>query len=428
MDDLIYWIWLSLACTPDTATFIKLIKQFGDPIEIYNATERQIRSCVGPNVSDCTALINKDLDRAREVFDFCRSKGVGIITYSDDTFPESLRDIPTPPVLLYYRGKLPTFKKDFRCAIVGTRSLSDYGRKNAYIMGYDLGCVGATIVSGMAKGIDGVAMAGAIAAGAPTIAVLGSGIDVCYPSEHLKLAREIVKNGCIFTEYAPGTKPEKMNFPRRNRLISGLAAVTVIVEGKESSGAMITARHAKAQGRTVYAFPGNVGNDGSQSTNLLIKNGAKLCTASTDIIDDYEKIYLGIINPFLLKEKAPKSTDMMNVLRELQVAAVTPTDDIFIYPKIPRQMKSKENVSHSANAVAGNVTESAQSLPEMPEFDASLLSLYKKIPTDEDCSIEELTDENNDMRSVMKMLLKLEMGQFIVLLPGDRVRRKFRFS
>ena len=417
MDNLVYWIWLSLACTPDSATFSKLIHKYEDAKEIYDATDREIRSVVGAKVSDCSALIDKSLEKANQIYNFCKEKGVGILTYQSENFPVSLRDIPTPPVLLYYRGRLPDFNKGFRCAIVGTRSLSDYGRNNAFKLGYDMGSVGATVVSGMAIGIDGVAMAGAIAAGAPTVAVIGSGIDVCYPSSHLTLARTIVKNGCVLTEYAPGTKPDKFNFPRRNRIISGLCPVTVVVEGKESSGSMITARHAKAQGREVFAFPGNVGSDGSQSTNLLIKNGALLCTGAEDIINKFEKDYPGVLNPFLLKERP--AVNMLDVLRDLKVSALTPNDDVFSVPK-PKKTRKIEKAQDIAPKEEENL------LPEMPIFDAELLKLYKKIPSGGDCSIESLTDDAMNLRTVMKLLLKLEMGRFIVMLPGDRVKRNIR--
>ena len=414
MNNLVYWIWLSLACTPDSSTFSKLIAKYDDAKAIYDATDREIRSVVGAKVSDCSALANKSIDRATEIYKFCTEKGVGILTYADENFPNSLRKIPTPPVLLYYRGRLPDFRKGFRCAIVGTRSLSDYGRKNAFKLGYDMGCAGATVVSGMAIGIDSVAMAGAIAAGAPTIAVIGSGIDVCYPSVHLTLARAIVKNGCVFTEYAPGTKPEKFNFPRRNRLISGLCPATVIVEGKENSGSMITARHAKTQGREVFAFPGNIGSDGSQSTNLLIKNGAHLCTGAEDIIGRFEKEYLGVLNPFLLK--AQPEVNMFDVLRELKVSALTPNDDVFSVPKPKKEKKVNE-------AQKADTMSEENLLPEMPVFDAELLKLYKKIPPSGECTVESLTDDATDLRAVMKLLLKLEMGRFVIMLPGDRVKR-----
>ena len=423
MDNLVYWIWLSLACTPDSTTFSKLIAKFDDAKDIYNATDREIRSIVGAKVSDCSALADKSLDKATEIYKFCTEKGVGILTYQNENFPVSLRDIPTPPVLLYYRGRLPDFNKGFRCAIVGTRSLSDYGRKNAFKIGYDMGCAGATVVSGMAVGIDGVAMAGAIAAGAQTVAVIGSGIDVCYPSVHLTLARAIVKNGCVLTEYAPGTKPEKFNFPRRNRIISGLCPVTVVVEGKESSGSMITARHAKAQGREVFAFPGNVGSDGSQSTNLLIKNGAHLCTGAEDIIGRFEKEYPGALNPFLLKETP--AANMLETLRELRVSALTPNDDVFAVPK-PKRVKRTESVNETPKKQEKSEPKEDNLLPEMPPFDAESLKLYKKIPPNEDCTIESLTDDDMNLRSVMKLLLKLEMGRFVTMLPGDRVKRNIR--
>lgn len=424
MNNLIYWIWLSLSCTPDTATFSKLIESYDDAKDIYEASEREIRSCVGAKVSDCSALVNKDLTRAEEIYDFCKSKGVGIVTYGDDAYPELLKYIPTPPVLLYYRGKWPDFNKGFRCAVVGTRSLSAYGRLNAFKLGYDLGCAGATVVSGMAVGIDGVALAGAIAAGAPTIAVIGSGIDVCYPSVHLTLAREIVKNGCVITEFAPGTRPERFNFPRRNRIISGLSSSTVVVEGKETSGSMITARCAAAQGRSVYAFPGNVGNEGSESTNLLIKNGAKLCTCAEDIINDFGDEFPGVLNPFMLKVRP--EANMMQVLTDLKVSALTPSDDVYNPPRPVKNSTKNKEVSKKEEVEAlpkASEEISASELPPMPEFSGDLLKLYKKIPTVGDCSVESLADDECNLRTVMKLLLKLEMGKFVIMLPGDRVKR-----
>ena len=426
MDLRVYEIWLSLACTPDTATFARLLESFDNAKDIYDAGEKQIRSAVGLKSSDAARLNNKNLERAEQIYNFCTTKGVGILSYFDEDFPISLKDIPTPPVLLYYRGKLPNFDKDFRCAIVGTRSLSDYGRINAFRLGYDMGMAGATIVSGMAVGIDGVAMAGALAAGAKTIAVLGSGIDVCYPPEHLQLAKEIVKSGCVFTEYPPGTRPERFNFPRRNRIISGLSRVTVVVEGNEGSGSMITARHAKAQGRPVYAFPGNVGNEGSQATHLLIKNGALLCTSADDIVRDYCNEVGAVLNPFNLPVK--RSVNMNRVLCDYKISAVTPSDDIFRPPMARKKVEATQApATKDVTTEPKSVADDSVDVPNpLPVFDAELLRLYKKIPMDTDCSVEELVDDKTNLRSVMKMLLKLEMSRFVILLPGDRVKRNLR--
>lgn len=425
MDELIYHIWLSLACTPDLATFPRLIENFASPLEIYNATDREIRSAVGASAVDCKRLIDKDLKRARAIYDFCKKKNVGLLSYYDKAFPQQLRDIPTPPVLLYYRGKLPDFTSGFRCAIVGTRYLSDYGRNNAFHIGYDMGMAGATVVSGMATGIDGVATAGALAAGAKTIAVLGSGIDVCYPPVHQTLARAIVKEGCIFTEYAPGTRPDKPNFPRRNRIISGLSHATVVVEGREGSGSLITARRAKEQGRVVFAFPGNVGNEGSQVTNLLIKNGAKLCTGADDIVREFDGKCGTALNPFKLPIK--RAVNMNSVLSEYRVSAVTPSDDIFKPPYVAKARRAYAPVVEGSTVDAVHTTPAeVATATTLPAFDAVALRIYQRIPLDCECSIEELTDADTDLRAVMKVLLKLEMSRFVVMLPGDKVKRNLR--
>ncbi len=453
MNERVYWIWLSLACVPDTLTFSKLIKRFEDPITIYNATERELCSCLGSTSIDCAPILNKDLTRARAIYDFCTSKGVGIVTYSDPDFPDALRKIKTPPVLLYYRGHFPDYARNYRCAIVGTRSLTQYGRKHAFELGYQLSCAGATIVSGMAKGIDGVAMAGALSAGHPVIGVLGSGIDVCYPKEHLKLAREIVKEGCIITEYAPGTKPERYNFPRRNRLISGLCESTVFVEGSMKSGAMITARHAKEQGRVLYCFPGNVDHESSDGTNFLIREGARFYTGAQHIVEDVEKLHPGTLNPYEVPFKVP--CNVMDALREYQVSAITNTDDIFNHPKPKKNDSSvrksasvqnngtaiaaennkngieggidpqnyEELVMRGAPLVSGSGDDGPSLLPEMPAFDKESLEIYKKIPRGEEFPVESLIDEDHDYRAVTKILLKLRMAKFVEVLPGDRVKR-----
>ncbi len=418
-DMIIYWIWLSLACNPSGSTFGKLIKEFDGAKKIYEADGRRVSSIIGFRNSDRTNLENKSLDKAEEVYRFCTKHKVGLLPYCDERYPELLRQIDNPPVLLYYRGVLPDFDKIFTVSAVGTRSLSDYGRRNAFNIGHDLAMAGATVVSGMAIGIDGVAMAGALAAGGTTIAVIGSGIDVCYPPQHLRLAREIVKRGCVLTEFAPGTQPNKFNFPKRNRIISGLSRATVVFEGAERSGALITARYAKEQGRTVYALPGNVGSKNSQLSNLLIKNGAKICTSAEDVLNDFKDSYRGVINTFLLKDRV--GVDMMSTLTEYGVVAVCPGDDIFVAPK-PK--KSRENKVMVETTV---ITEEAAEPVSPPiSFDKTALAVYKRIPESGSCSLEELVDENTDLRQVMKCLLKLEMGGFVVMLPGEKVSRKFK--
>ena len=427
MNELLYWIWLSLCCRPDSATFPSLLKKFNSAKEVYDASDREISSALNPRSSDRNLLLKRELGRAEAILDFCQKKNVGILTYSDKRYPRSLREIKTPPVLLYYRGVLPDFNSGVRIAVVGTRRLSDYGRKNAFSLSYDLAKSGATVVSGMAIGIDGVALGAAISAGAPTIAVIGSGIDVCYPPEHLTLARNIVKCGCVFTEYAPGTRPTRHSFPQRNRIISGLSSSVVVIEGRERSGAGITAKYAKDQGRHIYALPGAVGTKNSETCNLLIKNGASLITRAEDIIKDYSDISKGgILNPFLLEEQP--SVSMNEALSELGVCAVTQSDDIF-KPAFKRKEKSNNNNQSYALTSKNHTTASIADNTDLREgevgaaFNSDILKIYKKIPPSGDCTIESLADENYSMREVMRAILKLEMGRFITVLPGERVKR-----
>lgn len=418
MDEYVYWIWLSLACSPGGATFGRLLEKFSSAKEIYDADCEELSRIVGYRSSDRNALSDRNLDKAKEIYNFCRRHRVGLLSYADEGYPNSLREISSPPVLLYYRGVLPDFNNKFAASVVGTRALSDYGRRSAFRISYDLAMSGAIIVSGMACGIDGVSHAGALAAGGITVAVLGSGIDVCYPDQHRRLAQEIVKCGCVMTEYAPGTRPMRYNFPKRNRIISGLSAATLVIEGKEKSGAYITANYAKEQERAVYALPGNVGSKTSELTNLLIKGGARLCTCADDIVRDFLDKYPGKLNPFMLPELT--RLDFMSVLRELSVVAVCSGDDIFI----PSRQKPLKAAASVPKALETEEETLSQVVEPPSDFDKTALAVYKRIPVSGDVSLEELTDSEINLRQVMKALLKLEMGGFIRMLPADRVTRK----
>jgi DNA processing protein len=295
------------------------------------------------------------------------------------------------------------------------RALSKSGRINAFRLGYDIATSGAIVVSGMAIGVDGVALAGAISAGKPTVAIIGSGIDVCYPKSHQTLAREIVKRGCVLTEYPPKTKPYKPNFPKRNRIIAAISGSTTVVEGKADSGAIITARFAKEYSKDVYAFPGDVGKENSIGCNLLIKNGAKLCTSAEDIISDYERNQPGKLNRFLLTDVMP--VDMMSVLRELSVSATVSNDDFFNPPKTKKCNKQNDFEQNSEKAINTDLKS------DMSGFDLKVINLYKKISPDEAVLIESLVDEEYSLRDIMRYLLKLEIGGFIKMLPGEKVSR-----
>ena len=439
MDSLVYWIWLSLVCIPGSKAFGDLMKRFSDAYEVYDATDRQIRSAINPNISDCSALYDKDLEKAEKIYNFCKEKGVGIVTYGDDNYPKLLKRIDNPPVLLYYRGTIPDWQDQFRCAVVGTRRLTSYGRKIAYNLAYDLSKVGAYVVSGMAKGIDSVAHAAALKAGGITVAVLGSGIDVCYPSEHLTLAREIVKKGCIFTEYPPGTPPAKRNFPVRNRLISGLCDATLVVEADINSGAMITAHKAIEQKRQLLAVPSPVDLSDNSGTNYLIKNGARICSSIVDIIEDYMSP-LGFARDAHIKLDYLPRTDFMQVLSEYKVVANAPDDDIyvpsgltpkpldvFLPPKSTSELKaikeSGENPKEPPKPINPRHERQFTDDSNILFFTKEEIKIYKRIPFDGDVAIESLLSDGMTMNELMRHLLRLEINRLVDVLPGDRVRR-----
>lgn len=211
---------------------------------------------------------------------------IGMITCLDQEYPEKLKQIYDPPLVLFYRGDKSLLQR-FAIAVIGCREASLYGRKVAFQMAYDLAKQHTVIISGMAKGIDGVSHAGALHAEGKTIAVLGSGVDYPYPFENRALYQEILlKGGLILSEYRVGTKPIAIHFPQRNRLISALSDGVLVVEAKQKSGTMITVDFALEQGKNVYVIPGNIDSVYSEGTNELVKQGAKVVTKIEDILEE----------------------------------------------------------------------------------------------------------------------------------------------
>lgn len=424
------YILLSLCCTPGSSTFAKLLSKFGSPEEIPLDDPEAIAGAIGRSCRDYAAFVHPDRQRAEEIFAFCRDHRVGISRYSDPDFPPSLCRIPSPPVLLYYRGTLPDFSAGFSCAVVGSRRMSMYGKKNTYAVSYDLACAGATVVSGMALGTDGVAHCAALAAGGVTVAVLGCGIDVCYPKEHLSLARNIVRSGCVLTEYPPATPPASFHFPVRNRLISGLSDVCIVTEGTEKSGALYSARYAKEQGKTVYALPGNVDSPTAALPGLLLQNGAKPFMRADDIIREIAKSSPGKLNPYRMEQK--RSVEADEAVERFGAYGATvrraPASDdpqMPVKPPTPRKKKNENNGTQERHTlpVAEEKTSAPVSAVEK-EFGADAAKIYGAIPSTGDVCIEELLDAGVSIGAAMPILLKLEIRSYIELLPGDRVRRR----
>jgi DNA processing protein len=209
--------------------------------------------------------------------------GIGIVVFGEPAYPALLAEIPDPPPAFWIDGALPPV--DARVAIVGSRNATPHGLQVAARLGEDLARAGSCVVSGLARGVDGAAHRGALRAGGPTIAVLGSGVDVAYPPEHAALARDVAEHGALVSEFPPGTPPRGWHFPRRNRVISGLCHAVVVVEASDHSGSLITARCALAQGREVMAVPGGVLSGRNRGAHGLLRDGAGVVEGASDVLE-----------------------------------------------------------------------------------------------------------------------------------------------
>lgn len=272
------------------ARFYQLVNHFGSPADVLKASVNNLTDISG--IGRETALnIKKQQDfKAATCFaEKINELGWKFFLYDEDDYPEPLKNVVDRPPSLFYLGDYS--EKDHNAiAIVGSRTSSETGRLFTEKLATELAANGITIISGMARGIDTAAHKGAIKAGKRTIAIFGSSLDIVYPPEGRDLANKIAGNGCIFSEYPPGTKPDPHNFPERNRIISGLSQGVIIIEAAKKSGALSTAAHALSQNREVFAVPGPPNSGYSVGTNNLIKEGARLLTTVSDIFAELPRL------------------------------------------------------------------------------------------------------------------------------------------
>lgn len=272
-------------------TRVRLLDQFGTPENIYYADREEYERAEGVTAAGVDGLSDKSMEQPDLILGECDRLGQRAVTMQDAEYPDRLKNIYDPPCVLYIRGKMFSFDEEAAVAMVGTRSCTPYGLVTGERMAYQMAKCGALIVSGLALGSDTAAHKGALRAGAPTVAVLGCGLDVIYPKENRFLYEDIAVRGALISEYPPGTGVARGNFPARNRIISGLCLGTVVVEAPERSGALITASLALEQGRDVFAVPGNVDAAKSRGANNLIREGAVLVSCGWDVLREYAELY-----------------------------------------------------------------------------------------------------------------------------------------
>jgi DNA processing protein len=285
VEDRAYWLGFHLIPGIGATRLARLIDAFGTLRAAWEASFADLR---GAGLSDRAARalterrVGIDLDREWQKIE---RSGARVMTLADDDYPRLLREIASPPPVIYVKGSL-TNEDEVAVAIVGTRRASSYGREMARRLSAGLASAGVTVVSGLARGIDGIAHSVSLENGGRTVAVLGSGVDQVYPPEHRTLAVQVEESGALVSEFPLGTRPEASNFPIRNRLISGLSLGVIVVEAPKRSGALITATFAADQGRTVFAVPGSALSQASEGTTQLLRDGAALAATVEDVLSE----------------------------------------------------------------------------------------------------------------------------------------------
>lgn len=398
---LLYWLWLAQCNEVKDGVKAALVRHFEDPERLFFAEKQQILDAEiqGLTGEQTDALLVHDLSAAEEVLADCAKAGLQVLTYDSPLYPNRLKAIYDPPIVLYYRGTLPDFDKLPTVAVVGTRHPSVYGRQAAKRLGGEIAGAGGLVVSGLAEGIDGAAMEAALSAGFPAVGVLGCGADVVYPRKHKALFQETERLGCILSEYAPGSPPIGWHFPRRNRIISGLSCGVVVVEAPERSGSLLTAKHALEQGRDVFVVPGNVDMESFRGSNRLLRSGAIAVSSGRDVMEEYDLLYPEKLLPKQASAK-PKEKEKLPPVQEAPAILKKKTIDNGDSPPYSGQNDILQGLSADEQTVMTAIGATMESVDDVIAGTG--------LPSGE----------------VLGILTMLEIRKKIVRHPGKRVSRR----
>lgn len=409
---LAHWIWLTgrrgLGCRYGK----RLLASFPDIEAVYHATEADYRRVEGLPEKVIESLLDKSLEEAEKILDSCFDREIRLLTMTDAAYPARLRQIEDPPLLLYCKGKLPQVDSLPAIGVVGTRSATPYGLVTAKRLGYQLGKCGALLVSGLAQGIDAMAMIGALTAGMPVVGVLGCGVDVVYPRSNASLFRDIAANGCLISEFPPGTPPEGHNFPRRNRIISGLCCGVLIVEAPEKSGALITAEMALDQGRDVFVVPGNIDVPACRGSNSLLRQGAIAVSSGWDVVSEYAALFPGKITPY---QKEGTVTLHPSELRRGSEEEAEALPQVAQKPVAPKQ-KTEKRIDKADSRTYIDLEEIMPHLSQEEKAVASAIGKEKR-------HVDDVIEQTGlPVAKVLASLTLLEVKGIVQQLPGKFYR------
>lgn len=411
---LIHWIWLAHRPGITDREKVILLQHFSDPEDIFFADSGAFDHIEGISQEAKAALQEKNLKPSEAILRKCDNEKIHLLTFRDAAYPVRLKNISDPPVLLYYKGRLPDFDGNPVIGVVGTRKASAYGMQTAKRMGYQIGRCGGIIVSGMAYGIDGMAMAGGLTAGATVVGVLGCGVDLVYPLSNRALFEDTAQYGCILSEFAPGTEPFKWNFPKRNRIISGLSCGVLVVEAPEKSGSLITARQAADQGRDVFVVPGNIDIPSFVGSNRLLRNGAIAVSSGWDILSEYEALYPDKIHKDDTPSHQTAYADEVEKM-EMQVAQK---------PQTPRRKEKPEE------KIKKKVIDKEPSPPYidlndiLPKLTSDEQAIVKAVENGERLVDDVIAETGLTTGKVLALLTMLELKGILRRLPGKRITLK----
>lgn len=404
-----HWIWLAARKGVSDRLKVRLLERFSDPEQIYFASRRDFEG-MELTVKEVQSLQDKNLDEARKILDDCAKAGIHVMTIHDGIYPKRLKNIPDPPVVLYYKGRMPDLDDTPTIGVVGTRKASAYGLNAAKKLGYQIGACGAIVVSGMAEGIDAFAMQGALTAGMPVVGVLGCGADQIYPLCNRALFADTQKYGCIVSPYPPGTAPKSFHFPVRNRIISGMSDGVLVVEAPDRSGALITAERAAEQGRDVFVVPGNIDVDTAQGSNALLRDGGIPVSSGWDVVSEYLNRYPG------------KITNQAGGARLRTVPQPNRTDQLLVAQKAKnvgkKQAEKKAEVKKGIDKRENESYIDFTKIPGLTEAERTLAALLRGGPK----VVDELMAQCDlPAAAVNSSLTMLELKGYVRRLPGKFV-------
>ena len=413
---IVHWIWLATRHFSDRVK-VELLHHFQDPETVYFADPELYRQVEDLTEEGLESLKDKDLSEANGILDDCHREELQILTYRDAAYPARLKNISDPPLVFYYKGRLPDFDGQPLIGVVGTRSASPYGLTAAKRLGYQIAACGGTVVSGMAYGIDGMAMRGALTAGGTVVGILGCGAEQIYPVSNRALFADTEKYGCILSEFPPGTPPLARNFPRRNRIISGLSCGVLVVEAPEKSGALITARLAADQGRDVFVVPGNIDVPTFVGSNRLLRDGAIAVSHGWDIMSEYEARFPGKVRKNTEGNRQQSYPDEMaeSVEAEKEAPKVAQKRVLPAKKKLKKPTEEKKVIDKAESSPYSDLNDI---LPKLSPDEQNIVSAI---------SGEVLVDDviaatGLPVGKVLATLTLLEVKGVVKRLPGKRVR------